>query len=142
MNRAKDIIRVQATDCFSIYFWETIYESGQDVRTEHLIKNLYEVEDWKELHIALWSWLSLDGEREKHEWFERFNVPEVRSNCFACKVASTIDANRACQACPIGTDEVGRCAKGLHSQWVSTHKLAERKELANEIANMEWDISK
>ncbi len=119
--------------------WEYLYAKKTIKDIKKRLEVDYKRRNWHALHIALWTWLSLNGEREKSEWFEAFNVPEVRSYCFACEMAATIDAKRVCHNCPMGKDEGGRCACGLHDQWVSTDKIAEREKLAREIATMKWE---
>ena len=122
----------------TVKYWEKIYESGQEVCTKDILISLYAQEDWQELHIALWVWLSLDGERETWDWFKEFGVPEVEYYSFPCEMASRDKDKHMCSACPIEYDACLGCTNGLHDKWVYTHKLAERKELANEIANMKW----
>ena len=116
--------------------WAESYRSGTDGELKAAIKTFYNMKAWHELHIALWVWLSLDGERKKKEWFETFDVPEVMNYCFACEVAE-----RGCIDCPIQQLERNnwwKCANGLYERWVRTRKIAEREKLAGGIANMEW----
>lgn len=119
--------------------WAETYRSGTDGEIKAALKTFYNMKAWHELHIALWVWLAMDGEREKSEWFEVFSVPEVRSHCFACKMAETIDAKWTCNACPMGKGEDGLCANGLWEKWVDAPKIAEREKLAREIAVMKWE---
>lgn len=118
--------------------WVEMYESGQEVRIGEILISLYAREDWHELHIALWTWLSIDGERETWDWFKEFGVPEVEYYSFPCEMASRVKDKHICSACPIEYDVCLGCVNGLHDKWVYTHKLAEREKLAGEIANMEW----
>jgi len=118
------------------YQWVEIYRSGTDGEIEAALKTLYKMKAWHDLHVALWTWLSLDAEREKEEWFEMFNVPKVSNYCFACEVANI---GAGCVNCPIQRDDWGKCANGLYEKWKYTHKIAEREKLAREIANMKWE---
>lgn len=134
--------------------WVAIYESEQEVRIESMLKGLYRTKDWQELHVALWAWLSLDGEREKWEWFYEFDVPEVKQHCFACEQAeisfyfpptkSTPDDDRVatnyCYYCPLTNSTSDLCGTGLYDQWCFAEDLERREELAREIANLEWNI--
>ena len=115
--------------------WAETYRSATDEEIKAAIRTFFNMEYWHDLHVALWAWLCLDGEREKSEWFKKFDVPEVRSNCFACKVA------KKCFNCPLPRKETRgvECANGLYEKWVSTHKIAEREKLAREIATMKWE---
>ena len=118
--------------------WAEKYRTGTDGEIKDAIKTFYDMKAWHELHVALWVWLSLDGEREKREWFEAFDVPKVEHYCFACEVAATIDATYMCCACPLEQDSLEECTYGLYDQWVHTHKIAEREELARKGAELEW----
>ena len=115
------------------YQWVESYRSGTDGELKAAIKTFYNMKAWHELHIALWVWLSLDGERGKREWFEVFDVPEVASHCFACEVA------KQCVNCPIQRNDRAKCANGLYGKWVRTNKIAKREKLAREIAVMKWE---
>ena len=134
--------------------WGTIYESGQEVRIGQIIKSLYNIKNWHELHIALWTWLSIDGEREKAEWFDKFNVPEVKHYCFACEEAEMsfyyplTDSSAGeedcikpsfCHYCPLTNSTSDLCGTGFYDQWCHAN-LEQREELAREIANLEWNI--
>ncbi len=112
--------------------WAESYRSGTDGEIKAAIKTFYNTKAWHELHIALWTWLSLDGEREKREWFEKFDVPEVTSCCFACEAA------KKCVNCPMERNCLGWCANGLFIDWVYTRKKTGREELARKMAEMEW----
>ena len=133
--------------------WGTIYD-GQEETAEKIIKGLYDTKNYEELHIALWSWLSLDSERSEAEWFDTFGIPEVRNYCFACKVAETaysclpkwyeeeiadFDEYRPafCPCCPITDWAEEECLGGLYAQWLETY-LEEREEVAWQIANLKW----
>ena len=118
--------------------WETIYKSEQKDRIVKTLISLYAREDWHGLHVALWTWLSIDGERETWDWFEKFRVPEVEYYSFPCEMASRDKDKHMCSACPIEYEVCLGCCNGLHDKWVYTHKLEERKKLANEIASLEW----
>jgi hypothetical protein len=124
-----------------VKYWEIIYNSVEQPCIEKMLKGLYGVKDWEELHVALWTWLSLDGKRRiKAEWFEKFNVPKVVSLCFACEVAAAIDITYMCLSCPMERDKDGQCANGLYEEWSFSRKIADREKLAREIANLEWNI--
>lgn len=112
--------------------WERIYDKGKQKDIEKRLETAYERKNWHELHIALWVWLSLDGEREKEEWFGAFNVPGVKHYCFACEVA------QECFNCPMEQDSLEQCANGLYAKWIHTDKIAEREELARKVAEQEW----
>ncbi len=136
-----------------VKYWEIIYNSVEQICIEKMLKGLYEVKAWEELHGALWAWLSLDGEREKEEWFDKFNVPEVKHYCFACEQAeisfyfpptkSTPDDDRVatnfCHYCPLTNSTSDLCGTGLYDQWLFAD-LEGREGLAREIANLEWNI--
>ena len=47
------------------YQWVDFYRSGTDSEIKAALKTFYDMKAWHELHIALWVWLSLDGERGK-----------------------------------------------------------------------------
>ena len=113
--------------------WAETYRSGTDGEIEAALKTFYNMECWQDLHVALWAWLSLDGERGKRDWFERFDVPEVTSCCFACEVA------KKCVNCPMERNCFGWCANGLFIDWRSTTDKTKRAELARKIAEMEWE---
>jgi hypothetical protein len=116
--------------------WERIYDKGKQKDIEKKLEIAYERRNWHALHIALWTWLSLNGEREKEEWFEIFNVPRVSNDCFACEVANI---GAVCVNCPMERNVLKQCANGLYTKWVSTNKIAEREKLAREIATMKWE---
>jgi len=133
--------------------WETIY-NGQEETAEKIIKGLYDTKNYEELHRAMWSWLSLDGTKDKWEWFKRFDVPAVSHYCFACEMAETSFRcnppigyaleeendikSPICYYCPITAPSAISCLDGLYEKWWSTEYLEERKEAANGIANLEW----
>ena len=130
--------------------WANIYDGGD---AHKIIKGLYDREDWQELHVALWAWLSFNGEREKHEWFDKFNIPEVKHYCFACEVAeisfyfpptkSTSEEEDCmnpwtfCSYCPLTNPPSEKCLNGLYRKWLETFG-EEREEVAMEIASLEW----
>ena len=133
--------------------WGTIYD-GQEQEAEKIIKGLYDTKNYKELHIAQWSWLSLDSNRHEYEWFDTFGIPEVRNHCFACKVAETAyyclpkwEAEEIteekhppfCHCCPLTDSAEDECMAGLYVEWLKTY-LEEREDVAMEIAAMEWNI--
>ena len=111
--------------------WANIYDGGD---AHKIIENLWAERDYKELHAALWSWLSFNGWREKHEWFERFGVPAVNHYCFACEAA---EPSR--YYCPLTKPEVEECINGLYGKWLTTFGK-EREEVAMEIASLEWTV--
>ena len=134
-----DKIAESGGNIMSEEIWERIYDKGKQKDIEKRLEIAYERKNWHELHIALWVWLSLDGEREKEEWFEMFNVPEVSNYCFPCEVAKI---GAGCVNCPIQRlekNDWSKCANGLYEKWVRTHKVAEREKLAREIATMKWE---
>ena len=115
--------------------WEYLYAKKTIKDIKKRLEVDYKRGNWHALHIALWTWLSLNGERGKSEWFETFDVPEARHYCFACVVALT------CVNCPLPRIKSRgvECANGLFEKWVCTHKIAEREKLAREIATMKWE---
>lgn len=149
MNRAKD------GNCFLMAHWKTIYESGQEVRIKKLIKGLFDYGGWSGLHIALWTWLAIDGKREKEEWFKAFDVPEVKHYCFACEQAemsfylpttkSTSEEEdyinpSLCDYCPLKNPSSKECLNGLYYKWLLKADLEGREDLARKIATMEWIV--
>jgi len=119
--------------------WEYLYAKKTIKDIKKRLEVDYKRRAWHALHIALWTWLSIDGEREKSEWFETFGVPEVSNYCFACEVAKI---GTVCVNCPIQHLEknyLWQCANGLYEKWVCTRKIAEREKLAREIATMKWE---
>lgn len=143
---------------FLVAHWKAIYESGQEVRIRKLIKGLFDYGGWSGLHVALWTWLSLDGKREKTDWFEKFGVPKVKHDCFACEEAETSfcccptkseeeGKPSFCYYCPITNSSAEECLDGLYGKWAlgkywSEKNLEEREELAREIASLEWTIER
>lgn len=124
------------TTSLKVYQWVEVYRSCTDGAIKAALKTLYNMKCWHDLHVALWTWLSLDGKRGKSEWFETFDVPEVTNYCFACVVA------KECVNCPIQRLERNdwwKCANGLYEKWIDTDKIAEREKLAREIATMKWE---
>jgi hypothetical protein len=134
--------------------WIKIYESEQEA--EEIIVDLYNEQNYKELHIALWTWLSIDGEREKHEWFDAFGIPTIKNDCFACEVAEASfdclpkwyqeeiigfgeDCPYFCRCCPLIDKPFGECLDGLYRKWLETY-LEDREDLAREIASLEWTV--
>lgn len=121
--------------------WKIVYESGQEVRIGNMLKGLYEEKDWKELHIALWTWLSIDGERDKWKWFEQYGVPRVSNDCFACEEAKShlvgIQSGGSCYYCPLTKSTAIGCLGGVYDQWRKAD-FETRKYLAEKIANMKW----
>ena len=113
--------------------WEYLYAKKTIKDIKKRLEADYKRGNWHALHIALWTWLSLNGEREKEEWFSLFGVPEVINCCFACEAANK------CVNCPMEQDKDGQCANGLFEKWVHTCKIAEREKLAREIATMKWE---
>ena len=119
--------------------WMACYEVGTREEVTHTLKHLYNNMDWHELHIALWVWLSMDGEREKNEWFKMFGVPKVENHCFVCEAAED------CHHCPLtkSTSKCGYvlldCLNGLYEQWNEADSLERREKLAMEIATMKWE---
>ena len=123
--------------------WANIYDGGD---AHKIIKGLYDREDWQELHVALWAWLSFNGEREKPEWFEKFGVPRVSNDCFACEMAEASfddlpkwdqDCLYVCHCCPLTDSPSIECLNGLYRKWLETFG-EEREEVAMEIASLEW----
>ena len=115
-----------------VYQWAETYRSGTDGELKAAIKTFYNMKAWHDLHVALWTWLSLDGEREKREWFYKFDVPEGINCCFACEAA------KKCVNCPMERNCFGWCANGLFIDWVYTTGKTKREEIARKIAEMEW----
>ena len=135
--------------------WKTIY-NGQEETAKEIINALCDENNYKELHRAMWSWLSLDSERSEAEWFNTFGIPEVKNYCFACEVAKESfdclpkwyqeeivdfdeDYPPFCHCCPLTDSAEPECLGGLCDKWLETY-LEEREEVAMEIANMEWTI--
>ena len=116
--------------------WEYLYAKKTIKDIKKRLEVDYKRRNWHALHIALWTWLSLDGKREKREWFETFDVPEVINYCFACEVAKI---GAGCVNCPMEQDKDRQCANGLYTKWAFTYKIAEREKLAREIATMKWE---
>ena len=122
------------------YQWVDFYRTGTDGEIKAAIKTLYNMKCWHDLHVALWAWLSIDGEREKEEWFERFNLPKVTNYCFACE-----EAEEYCYHCPLtkSTSKCGYvlldCLNGLYEQWREADSLERKEKLAREIATMKWE---
>ena len=116
--------------------WEYLYAKKTIKDIKKRLEVDYKRRNWHALHIALWTWLSLNGEREKEEWFEMFNVPRVSNDCFACEVANI---GVVCVNCPMERNVLKQCANGLYTKWVLTDKVAEREKLAREIATMKWE---
>lgn len=140
MRECKDCdelyVEIKKSFVTKVYQWVEIYRSGTDGQIKAVIKTLYNMKAWHDLHVALWTWLSLDGERGKSEWFETFGVPEVKGYCFACEVA------QECVNCPIQhleRNDWWKCANGLYDEWVGADKIAKREKLAREIATMKWE---
>ena len=113
--------------------WEYLYAKKTIKDIKKRLEVDYKRGNWHALHIALWTWLSLNGEREKEEWFKKFDVPEVISYCFACEAA------KKCVNCPMERNCFGWCANGLFIDWRSTTDKTKRAELARKIAEMEWE---
>ena len=113
--------------------WEYLYAKKTIKDIKKRLEVDYKRGNWHALHIALWTWLAVDGEREKEEWFERFGVHRVKHDCFACEVA------QECFNCPMEQDSLEQCANGLYGKWIDTDKIAEREKLAREIATMKWE---
>ena len=124
-----------------VKYWEIIYNSVEQICIEKMLKGLYEAKDWEELHIALWAWLSLDGKREKYEWFQMFNVPRVSSDCFACEEAKNhlapVQSGGYCYHCPLTKSTAISCLNGVYDQWYEAD-FETRESLAEKIANMKW----
>lgn len=133
--------------------WANIYDGGDAHKT---IKTLCDERDWKELHRAMWTWLSLDSERSEYEWFDTFGIPEVENYCFACEQAKESfdclpkwyqeeiadfdeDYPPFCHCCPLTDSAEPECLGGLCDKWLETY-LEEREEVAMEIASLEWTI--
>ena len=131
--------------------WVKIYDGGD---AHKIIKNLYNEQNYKELHRAQWIWLSLDSERSEYEWFDTFGVPKVRNHCFACRAAQEaysclpkweaeeiagFDEYRPafCPCCPITDWAEEECFDGLYAQWSEAY-FEEREDVAMEIADMKW----
>ena len=133
--------------------WKTIYD-GQEQEAEKIIKGLYDTKNYGELHRAMWIWLSLDGTKDKWEWFERFDVPAVSNYCFACQMAEESfnclpkwyqeeiigfeeDCLYFCHCCPLTDKPSGECLDGLYGKWLKIF-FKKREDLAREIASLEW----
>ena len=121
--------------------WEAVYKSGQENFIRTILKAFYAQEDWHELHIALWTWLSIDGEREKWDWFQMFNVPRVSNDCFACEEAkgylASVQSGGYCSHCPLTKSTAIGCLSGVYEQWREAD-FEIRESLAEKIANMKW----
>ena len=131
MSETKPESKIRET--LKVYQWAESYRSGTDGEIKAALKTFYNMKAWRDLHIALWVWLAMDGEREKSEWFEAFDVPKVEHYCFACEVA------KECFNCPMERNGLWQCANGLYAKWIDTDKIAEREKLAREIATMKWE---
>ena len=121
------------------YQWVEGYRSCTDGEIKTILKTFYKMECWQDLHVALWAWLSLDGKREKYEWFEKFDVPRVSNDCFAC-----VEAREYCYYCPLTkpTSEhcyVHDCLNGLYEQWLIADYSEQKEKLARKIATMKWE---
>jgi len=129
----------------NVISWKIIYDGGEQTHIENIFRGLYETKDWKELHTALWVWLSLDGKREKYEWFQKFGVPRVSNDCFACEQAKDHlickQSGDYCDHCPLTRKTAFGCLDGDYDQWWSAD-FETRECVAEKIANAEWDIRK
>ena len=120
------------------YQWVDFYRSGTDGEIKAALKAFYKMEHWQDLHVALWAWLSLDGEREKHEWFEKFGIPRVINYCFAC-----VEAGEYCYYCPLTKPTAKHgyvlpaCLNGLYDDWWAADS-EQKEKLARKIATMKW----
>ena len=130
---------MKSITCTKAYQWVDVYRSATDDEIKTALKAFYKMEYWQDLHVALWAWLSMDGEREKWEWFEKFNIPEVKYHCFAC-----LEAGEDCYHCPL-TKPTSKhdyvlpdCLNGLYDQWCGAKSLERKERLARKIANMKW----
>ena len=119
--------------------WEYLYAKKTIKDIKKRLEVDYKRGNWHALHIALWTWLSLNGEREKEEWFEMFDVPKVTNYCFACEVAEVADGCIGCPIQQLQRNDWMKCANGLYAKWIHTDKIAEREKLAREIATMKWE---
>ena len=114
MSETKAGSKIRET--LKVYQWVEVYRAVADGEIEAAIKILYNMKAWHDLHVALWTWLFIDGEREKEEWFETFDVPEVTNYCFACEVA---ELGVGCINCPIQKLERNdwlKCANELYEK--------------------------
>lgn len=120
--------------------WVESYRAGTDGEIKAALKAFYKMECWQDLHKALWAWLSLNGKREKEEWFKAFSVPKVTNYCFACEEAGLNNPEKeGCNNCPLLQDARLGCANGFYLDWWCTRGKTERKEHAYKIAVMEWE---
>lgn len=140
--------------------WVDFYRSATDGEIKTALKTFYNMKAWHELHIALWVWLAMDGEREKEEWFEKFNIPEVKQRCFACEEAEIsfsccpltteeedyikpsledeIYKPDFCCRCPLTNPSSEECLDGLYDDWWAADP-EQKEKLAIKIATMKWE---
>lgn len=85
----------------------------------------------------------------KREWLDK-TAPtpfeyELKNDCFACEEAyrrkneKREDNFGLCKYCPITPKEHPDCCSGLYHEWWREDDKDRARELAREIANLEWN---
>ena len=139
--------------------WEYLYAKKTIKDIKKRLEVDYKRGNWHALHIALWVWLAMDGERAKSEWFDKFNIPEVEQYCFACEEAkisfyccpptkSTSEEEEGCcnycikpscrYYCPLTDSAAEECHNGLYDEWWAADS-EQKEKLARKIATMKWE---
>lgn len=104
----------------------------------------------EQAHRKLWNWLSDNPNTDKEDFFKEFDIygDDVPYNeCFACESCYGF-GDTECSECPIQWTEKEQisdltcyCSKdgSPYEKWEDAKDLEERKTLAREIANKEWN---
>lgn len=96
-----------------------------------------------EKHKVMWYWLSENPKLEKDNFFLKFDVKPVDSQCYACK--ENTERVGCCPInCPIkwldisGNENFGCVSDGEFGRWYNTEDQKSRSILAKTIAEKEW----
>ena len=107
------------------------------------------VEDYHEIHLALWNWLIENPLEAKNKW-PGWELVLYHSSvcCSACDFASFQSRKNPaymCDHCPIKVwrrpmDEGGRCYNrhSIFGEWGDSREVACRREAATIIRDLEW----
>lgn len=113
-------------------------------------------EEYKNLHKAYWKYIAESGTFLKPTIrFQDFREARISCDCFACQYAEMFSKSGMCDSCPITEWREQFLKKSFYSpihiqcpctmmdspfkKWDSECDPEKRKELALQIANLEWE---
>lgn len=100
--------------------------------------------EFEKMHRAMWNDIADGKVFDKTDWVKLFGSDNVFMDCYACEEAyrrkneKGEDIFGLCKYCPITPKGHPDCCSGLYHEWWREDDKDRARELAREIANLEW----